>query len=124
MEYAVIETGGKQYTVRPGQSLKVEKISAPEESTIDLDRVLMISKDGDLKVGRPFVDGAKVTAQVMAQGRHRKITVFKYKNKTRYQRKIGHRQHFTEIQITEIVELEKPPARRRSPRSKAGQDGS
>ena len=124
MEYAVIESGGKQYTVRPGQSLKVDKMVAPDASTIDLDRVLMISKDGEVKIGRPFVDGAKVTAEVMGQGRHPKITVFKYKNKTRYKRTLGHKQHFTEIQITEIVDGKKPPVRRRSPRSKAGTDGS
>ena len=117
MEYAVIENGGKQYTVRPGQSLKVAKMDAADASS-------MISKDGQVKIGRPFVEGAKVTAQVVSQGRHPKITVFKYKNKTRYKRTIGHKQHFTEIQITEIVEGKKPAARRRSPRSKAGQDGS
>jgi len=124
MEYAVIENGGKQYTVRPGQSLKVAKMDAADASSIDLDRVLMISKDGQVKIGRPFVEGAKVTAQVVSQGRHPKITVFKYKNKTRYKRTMGHKQHFTEIQITEIVGGTKPAARRRSPRSKAGQDGS
>ena len=124
MEYAVIESGGKQYTVRAGQSLKVAKMVAPDASSIDLDRVLMISKDGQIKIGRPFVDGAKVTAQIMGQGRSPKITVFKYKNKTRYKRTMGHRQHFTEIQITEIIEEKKPPVRRRSTRSKAEQDGA
>ena len=125
MEYAIIETGGKQYTVHPGDTLKVEKLPVTDEETLELDRVLLVAKDGNVKVGRPLVEGAVVKAEVVGQGKAPKITVFKYKNKTRYMRKRGHRQHYTELKVTEIVEGQKAPARRRRTRSsEETQDGA
>ena len=107
MEYAVIETGGKQYTVHPGDTIKVERLGVPEEGLVELDRVLMVARDGAYRVGKPVVEGAKVRAEVIGEGKAPKIIVFKFKNKTRYRRKRGHRQLFTELRITEIVAEEK-----------------
>ena len=124
MEYAIVETGGKQYTVHPGDTLKVEKLPLEEEDSLELDRVLLVAKDGNVKVGQPLVEGALVRAQVVAQGRLPKVTVFKFKNKIRYKRKRGHRQPYTELKVTEIVDGQKPPARRRRTRSsEVTQDG-
>ncbi len=124
MEYAIVETGGKQYTVHPGDTLKVEKLPLAEEDSLELDRVLLVAKDGNVKVGRPLVEGATVKAQVVAQGRSPKVTVFKFKNKIRYKRKRGHRQPYTELKVMEIVDAQKPPARRRRTRSsEVTQDG-
>ena len=106
MDYAIVETGGKQYTVRPGDTLRVEKLSDNPEDALELDRVLLLSRDGVVKVGQPLVEGASVRAEVVGNGRSRKITVLKYKPKVRYKRKTGHRQHYTELRITEIVEGE------------------
>ena len=124
MEYAIVETGGRQYTVHPGDTLKVEKLPLAEEETLELDRVLLVAKDGAVKVGRPLVEGALVKAQVVAQGKAPKVTVFKFKNKIRYKRKRGHRQPYTELKVTEIVDGQRPPARRRRTRSsEVTQDG-
>ena len=107
MEYAVIETGGKQYTVHPGDTIKVERLGVHEEGLVELDRVLMVARDGAYSIGKPVVEGAKVKAEIIAEGKAPKIIVFKFKNKTRYRRKRGHRQLFTELRITEIVAEEK-----------------
>jgi large subunit ribosomal protein L21 len=104
MEYAVVETGGKQYTVHPGDTLQVEKLAYPPEESLELDRVLLIAKDGNVKVGQPLVEGAKVMVEVVSHGKAPKVTAFKYKNKTRYKRKVGHRQQYTQIRVTEIVD--------------------
>ena len=101
MKLAVIKTGGKQYIVKEGDRLKVEKINAPEGDNFDFDNVLLIA-DKELSIGAPFVDGAKVSAKVLKQGRTNKIVVFHYHSKTRYKKKAGHRQHFTEVEIKEI----------------------
>ena len=103
MNYAIIKTGGKQYRVAPGDTIAVEKIAADEGSTIELDDVLLVAQDSGVQVGQPTVDGAKVVAEVAAQGRSRKIIVFKYKPKVRYRIKRGHRQHVTRLSIKEIV---------------------
>ncbi|SMO54242.1 large subunit ribosomal protein L21 [Balnearium lithotrophicum] len=100
--YAVIRTGGKQYVVEPGQVLKVEKINLPEGSEVELEALMVRGDNGEVKVG-PEVKGAKVKATVVRHGKGKKIIVFKYKAKKHYQRKYGHRQHFTELQINEIV---------------------
>ena len=100
--FAVIETGGKQYRVTSGQKLKIEKISGEAGSSISFDKVLLVVNDDDVKVGKPYVDGAGVSGKVLKQGRGRKIIVFKYHSKTRYRKKKGHRQEFTEIEITDI----------------------
>jgi large subunit ribosomal protein L21 len=100
--YAVIETGGKQYRVQPGETLKVEKLGVETGGTVEIDRVLLVNRDGDVKIGTPYVAGASVTATVLNQDRARKITVFKYKAKKNYKRKQGHRQPYTQIKVEEI----------------------
>ncbi|MFS8540851.1 MAG: 50S ribosomal protein L21 [Tissierellales bacterium] len=101
--YAIIETGGKQYRVQEGDVIFVEKIDAEEGGTVDLTKVLLVSKDGEVKVGKPYVDGVKVEAKVLAHGKARKIVVFKYKPKKNYRKKQGHRQPYTKLQIEKIV---------------------
>jgi len=103
VRYAVIKTGGKQYTVSPGQIVEVEKLDVEPGSEIELNEVLMVSDDGALKAGKPLVEGAKVLARVLAQDRDKKIVVFKYKPKKRYRRKTGHRQSITRLAIKEIT---------------------
>ena len=100
--YAILETGGKQYKVAEGDVLFVEKLSANEGDVVVLDKVLAFSKDGNLVVGNPVVDGAKVEAKVLEQGKAKKILVFKYKAKKDYRKKTGHRQPFTKIVIEKI----------------------
>jgi large subunit ribosomal protein L21 len=104
MDYAVIETGGKQYTVHPGDVLQVERLDNAQEEVMELDRVLLISRDGVVKIGQPLLQGAKVKAEVVENGRSPKITVFKYKAKVRYKKKVGHRQQYTELKIVEIID--------------------
>ncbi|MGQ9675862.1 MAG: 50S ribosomal protein L21 [Chloroflexota bacterium] len=101
--YAVVETGGKQYKVAPGQTVDVEKLPVEAGQTVELDRVLLISEDDKVAVGSPTVPGAKVVATVVEQVKGEKIIVFKYKPKTRYRRKTGHRQEYTRLAIKEIV---------------------
>lgn len=101
--YAVIETGGKQYRVQEGDVLFVEKIDLEEGSSVDFDKVLLLSNDEGLSVGKPFVDGAKVEASIVEQGKSKKIIVFKYKPKKNYRKKQGHRQPFTKVKIEKIV---------------------
>jgi len=100
---AVIETGGKQYLVQPGQTLKIEKLKdAKEGGKISFDNVLLIIDGEDIKLGKPYVEGAKVSAEVKKEGRAEKVTILRYKRKTRSRRKMGHRQPFTEVVIQEI----------------------
>ena len=103
MDYAILKTGGKQYRVTPGDVLDVEKLPVEEGSAIELNDVLAISSDGELILGKPLLPDASVLAQVQAQGRDKKIIVFKYKRKVRYRRKKGHRQHYTRLVITAIM---------------------
>lgn len=98
--YAIIETGGKQYQVKEGDILKVEKLNVEEGSTVEFD-VLLLANDGDVKVGSPLVDGT-VKAEVLEHGKERKITVFKYKAKKGYHKKQGHRQPFTRVRINTL----------------------
>ena len=100
--YAILETGGKQYKVRPGDTLQVEKLPGEAGDTVELNRVLMVADDETVAVGKPLVAGAKVLAELVGQGRGPKIIVFKYKAKVRYRRKTGHRQSLTTLRITEI----------------------
>ena len=100
--YAVIETGGKQYKVREGDVLFVEKIPADEDETIVFDKVLAVSNDEDLTFGTPYVQGASVNAKVLGHGKGKKIIVFKYKPKKGYRKKQGHRQPYTKVQIEKI----------------------
>lgn len=99
--YAVIETGGKQYTVKVGETVKVEKLNANEGEKVTFDKVLFIAGD-DVKVGAPYVEGASVTAKIVKQGRAKKLTVYKYKPKKNYSRKQGHRQPYTKVVIEGI----------------------
>lgn len=101
--YAIIETGGKQYKVTPGQTVDVEKLSAEEGSTVQLDKVLMIADGDKTTVGSPLVEGARVMATVNKNGKGKKVIVFKYKPKVRYRRKNGHRQPFTSLSIDKIL---------------------
>lgn len=100
--FAVIETGGKQFRVKEGDTLFVEKLPVEAGQTVEVDRVLMVENNGELKVGTPNVDGAKVTLEVVRHGKGRKIIVFKYKAKKNYRRKKGHRQPFTEVVVKSI----------------------
>ncbi|NPV27193.1 MAG: 50S ribosomal protein L21 [Firmicutes bacterium] len=100
--YAIIETGGKQYRVKEGDILRVEKLEAEEGQVVELDRVLAISKEGQLICGTPLVAGAKAVVKVLSHGRGKKIIVFKYKPKKNYQRKKGHRQPFTQVLVEKI----------------------
>jgi len=103
MPFAIIQTGGKQHRVEPGQIIEVEKLPAGEGETVELTEVLLLSGDSGLQQGKPLVDGAKVVARVVKQHRARKIIVFKYKPKVRYRRKKGHRQSMTRLAIEEII---------------------
>lgn len=100
--YAVIKTGGKQYQVEEGDILKIEKLDIEEGTTFDFEEVLLVSKDGDVKVGSPLVEGAKVNAEVLEHGKNKKIVVFKYKPKKGYSKKQGHRQPYTRVKINSI----------------------
>ena len=100
--YAIIKTGGKQYRVQEGDNIFVEKLDADVDSNVVFDQVLAVVNDGDVKVGAPVVEGAKVTAKVLAQGKEKKILVFKYKAKSNYRRRQGHRQPFTKVVIEKI----------------------
>ena len=102
--YAIVETGGKQYRVKPGDTVAVERLSGEPGETLDLARVLMIAGSGDSpRVGTPGVDGAVVRAEVLEHFRGEKIVVFRYKSKVRYRRKTGHRQSLTRLRITDIL---------------------
>ena len=100
--YAVIVTGGKQYRVEEGQTLKVEKLEVGTGESLDLEKVLMIGNGDDVKIGAPVVEGAKVTAEVVSHGRHKKVKILKFKRRKHHMKQMGHRQWFTELKITGI----------------------
>ena len=100
--YAVVKTGGKQYKVRPGQMVRVEKLEGAVGDTIDLSDVLLIGGGDAIQIGRPQVEGASVKAQIVEQGRAKKIIVFKKKRRKGYHKKQGHRQYYTQLRINEI----------------------
>ena len=100
--YAVIKTGGKQYKVAPGEKLKIEQIPADVGSQVVLDQVLLVANGDAVTVGKPLVSGAKVAATVVSQGRHDKVRIFKMRRRKHYQKRQGHRQNYTEIQIDAI----------------------
>lgn len=99
---AVIRTGGKQYLVTPGQKIKIEKLDKKEGSEVVFSEVLFLEKQKKLEIGTPFVKGAKVIGKILAHGKGKKLIIFKYKAKTRYKVKKGHRQPFTEVEIVKI----------------------
>ena len=100
--YAIIETGGKQYTIEKGNKIKVEKLEAEEGEKVVIDKVLLVS-DSDVTVGKPYVEGAKVEAKVLRQAKAKKIVVYKYKAKKNERKKKGHRQPYTLIEIENIL---------------------
>ena len=99
---AIIKTGGKQYLVEIGQKLQIEKIKKGEGQEVIFDKVLLVEKEGKVKIGTPFVKGARVVGKVLKQGKGEKITILKHKRRKRYRVKKGHRQPFTEIEILKI----------------------
>ncbi len=123
--YAIVRSGGKQYRVEPEQLLDVDSLPAEVGSTVEITDVLLIAGNGDVKVGRPVLEGARVIAEVVEQGRGPKIIVFKYKAKTRYRRRRGHRQGYTRLVVRQILtaggtpEAEEKPKRRRPSKAKA-----
>ncbi len=100
--YAIIRTGGHQYTVAPGDTIEVERLDAEPGSNVELGEVLMVNTDDGVQIGAPLVGGAKVLATVLSQDRGKKLIIFKYKAKKRYRRKTGHRQSLTRLSIKEI----------------------
>ena len=100
--YAIIQTGGKQYRVSEGDVLSIEKLSAAEGEEVVFDQVLTVVADGDVKIGKPVLEGAKVTAKVVEHGKGKKILVFKYKAKSNYRKRQGHRQPYTKVEISKI----------------------
>ncbi len=122
MDYAVFKTGGKQYRVKPGDTLDVEKLSAAVDSIAEFGEVLAISNNGEVTFCSPMIEGARVLARVDSHYKDKKLMVFKYKSKTRYRRKKGHRQIYTRLVIQDIQsEPPAPPAppRRRRTRTRA-----
>jgi len=101
--YAVIQTGGKQYRVKSGEQVKVERLPAEVGATVSFDRVLMLGEGDGARIGAPFVDGARVKATIVAQGRGEKLRIFKLRRRKHYAKTQGHRQGFTEVRIDEIV---------------------
>jgi large subunit ribosomal protein L21 len=99
--YAVIESGGKQHRVVEGETLKLEKIEVAPGETIEFDKVLMVGGD-TIKIGTPLIEGGVVTAEVISQGRHKKVKIIKFNRRKHYRRETGHRQWFTEVKITAI----------------------
>ena len=102
--YAIIETGGKQYKVTPGQTIDVERLDVGEGNSVELDRVLLIADGDKVTVGSPTIEGAKVVATSQGEGKGKKIIVLKYKPKVRYRKKTGHRQLYTRLAIDKVIE--------------------
>ncbi len=100
--YAVIQTGGKQYRVQEGESLKIETLVAEAGQAVEFDKVLLVQSEDGIKVGKPFVEGGKVTATVTAHGRHPKVKIVKFRRRKHYMKQAGHRQNYTEVKITGI----------------------
>jgi large subunit ribosomal protein L21 len=98
MTFFIIQTGGKQYKVSSGQKLKIEKLDVGKDDRIVFDKVLLTADGDNVKIGTPYVEGAKIEAKILKQGRERKKIVFKYSPKSRYRKKKGHRQEFTELE--------------------------
>jgi large subunit ribosomal protein L21 len=100
--YAVISTGGKQYKLAQGDVCRVEKLDAEEGASVEIDKVLMIADGDNINIGAPFVDGGKVTATVKSHGRANKVEIMKFRRRKHHQKKTGHRQYYTEIEVTGI----------------------
>ena len=100
--YAVISTGGKQYKLAKGDICRIEKLDAEEGTTVDLDNVLMIADGDNINIGTPYVAGGKVTATIKSHGRAKKVEIMKFRRRKHHQKRTGHRQYFTEIEVTGI----------------------
>ncbi len=100
--YAIIEIGGRQYNVEKGSRVRCEKLDQAANSTLSIDKVLLVKNGEDTRIGAPYIQGAQVKAKVVGHARGKKITVLKYKSKVNYRRKLGHRQHFTSLLIEDI----------------------
>ncbi|OUS16230.1 50S ribosomal protein L21 [Gammaproteobacteria bacterium 50_400_T64] len=100
--YAVIESGGKQHRVEPGEVLNLELLEAATGDTIDFDKVLMVADGDDVKIGAPYVDGGKVSAEIISHGRAKKVRIVKFRRRKHSRSQMGHRQWFTEVKITDI----------------------
>ncbi len=100
--YAVIESGGKQHRVEPGEVLKLEKLDVATGDSIDFDKILLVADGEAVKIGAPYVDGGKVSAEVIAHGRGDKVTIIKFQRRKHHRKQMGHRQWFTEVKITDI----------------------
>lgn len=113
--YAVIETGGKQYRVSEGDVITVEKLNIEDGANVELDKVLILGEGSDIKVGTPYIDGAKIMGRVVESGKAKKVVIFKYKSKKDYRKKQGHRQPYTMI---EILSLDgKAPVKKSAPKT-------
>ncbi|MFC2014827.1 50S ribosomal protein L21 [Chloroflexota bacterium] len=123
-----METGGKQYKVTSGQVIDVDRLGMAEGNTVELDRVLLIASDDKVTVGTPTIDGAKVLATSQGENRGKKIIVLKYKPKTRYRKKTGHRQDYTRLVIDSIIESggvqEEPAKKARQRKSEVTENGA
>ena len=125
--YAIVETGGKQFKVTPGQTIRVADLGKAEGDKVELDRVLLIADGASITAGTPVVEGARVLATSTGTGRDKKITVLKYKSKTRYRKKTGHHQAYTGLTIDEILAAggtAEKPKRRRATKKEVTEDGS
>ena len=100
--YAIVKSGGKQIQVAPGEQIRVEKLDAEVGSTVEFDKVLMLNRDGEVELGKPYLEGARITGTVLEQGRSAKVLVFKKKRRKQYRRTRGHRQSFTAVRIDKI----------------------
>ncbi len=100
--YAVIVSGGKQHRVREGELIKLEKIEMETGATVEFDKVLLVANGDDVKVGAPVVEGAKVSAEIVTHGRHKKVNIIKFRRRKHHMKRQGHRQWFTEVKITGI----------------------
>ncbi len=114
--YAIIQSGGKQYRVAEGDKLKLEKLAVEQGDTVEFDRVLLVANGDDFKVGTPFVDGVKVAATVVSHGRGKKVEILKFKRRKHHMKRMGHRQDYTEVEITGIGGAAKKKA---APKKKA-----
>ncbi len=101
--YAILETGGKQYRVSEGDVITIEKIPGEAGDAVEFDKVLLLSNAGDVKVGSPYIDGAKISGEIVETGKGKKVIVFKFKSKKDYRKKQGHRQPFTSVEITSLT---------------------
>jgi large subunit ribosomal protein L21 len=115
--YAIIETGGKQYRVQEGDVITVEKLGIEDGKKVEFDKVLVLSDDNGLKVGAPYIEGAKVAGKVVENGKGQKVLIFKYKNKKDYRKKQGHRQPYTMVEINDLGGVGNKPAAKAEPKA-------